>query len=170
MAARTEDRLYVIAEDQEGFFAARDATEAGIPAAAVQKLLASGRLRRVSRGVYHINKYPTSPRGEFWAAVLWPRGNADVRGVLSGETALLLHGGTDVNPGMIHVTIPKSFRTVRTPAPPIVVHFDDVSPDDIEYIDGLPVTTPERTLRDLRADPAQRRFAETFAEHLRSLG
>jgi hypothetical protein len=48
-----------------------------------------------------------------------------------------------------------------------VLHFDDIEGKDIELIEGLPVTTPERTLRDLRADPMQSRYADSFERSLR---
>jgi predicted transcriptional regulator of viral defense system len=167
MRPGTEDRLLALAEDQDGYFALKDAVAAGISAPLVMQLRGRGRLERVARGVYRIARFPTSAHGDLWTAVLWARGTANVRGILSGETALLLHGGTDVNPGFIHVTLPKRSRIERTPPAPITLHFDDVDRKDIELIDGLPVTTAQRTLRDLRADPTQSRYADSFEQSLR---
>jgi predicted transcriptional regulator of viral defense system len=162
MAKGTEDRLLALAEDQDGYFALKDAVGAGILASLVMQLHARGRLERVARGVYRLARFPNSRRGDLWTAVLWARGSANLRGVLSGETALLLHGGTDVNPSFIHVTLPKRSRIERTPPAPIVLHFDNIDRTEIEFIDGLPVTTARRTLNDLRADPAQSRYADAF--------
>lgn len=150
MSERTEDRLFELAGDQEGYFAIRDAVAAGIPKARVQQMLARGRLERVWRGVYRLTLYPTSRNGDLWAAVLWPKGNSDVKATLSHETALLLHNVSDVNPSSIHITIAKKNHIKRKPETPIVLHRADLAPHEIEYIDGLPVTTPERTLLDLR--------------------
>lgn len=125
---------------------------------------------RVARGVYRISRFPASPRADLWTAVLWPRGNASVKGILSGETALLLHGGTDVNPSLIHVTLPKRSRIERTPPAPIKLHFADIDQGDVELLDGLPVTSARRTLRDLRSDPAQSRYADTFERWLKEHG
>ncbi|HLY01611.1 MAG TPA: type IV toxin-antitoxin system AbiEi family antitoxin domain-containing protein [Candidatus Cybelea sp.] len=166
MAVRAEDRLLAISEDQDGYFAIRDAVAAGISAVHVQQLLARGRIERLSRGVYRLRRYPASPHGDLWAAALWPRGNADVRAVLSHETALLLHGGTDANPASIHVTVPKGSRIGRQPTPPLVLHYADLQASEIDHVDGLPVTTPERTLSDLRADAAMLRFADEFERAL----
>jgi predicted transcriptional regulator of viral defense system len=166
MVERAEDRLLAISEDQDGYFAIRDAVTAGISAAHVQQLLARGCIDRLSRGVYRLRRYPASPHGDLWPAVLWPRGNADVRGVLSHETALLLHGGTDANPASIHVTVPKGSRIGRQPKPPVVLHYADLEPSEIDYVDGLPVTTTERTLSDLRADVTMLRFADEFERAL----
>jgi predicted transcriptional regulator of viral defense system len=148
---RTEDRLFDLAGDQDGYFAVRDAVAAGIPKARVQQMLARGRLERLSRGVYRLRRYPVSRHGDLWAAVLWPKGNADVEGILSHETALRLHDVTDVNPASIHVTIPTANHIKREPEAPIVLHRADLAPKDVEGIEGLPVTTLERTLLDLRA-------------------
>lgn len=164
----TEDRLLALAEDQDGYFALKDAVASGIPAPLILQLHARGRLERLARGVYRIARFPASSHGDLWLAVLWPRGTADVRGILSGETALLLHGGTDVNPSLIHVTVPKRSRIGRRPPTPIALHFDNIDPRDAELIEGLPVTSAQRTLRDLRADPAQSRYADTFERSLRA--
>lgn len=164
----TEDRLLALAEDQDGYFTVKDAVASGIPAPLIMQLRARGRLERLARGVYRIARFPASAHGDLWLAVLWPRGAADVRGVLSGETALLLHGGTDVNPNLIHVTVPKRSRIKRRPPAPITLHFEDVGPGDVELIEGLPVTTAQRTLRDLRADQTQSRYADAFERSLRA--
>ncbi|MGC2407413.1 MAG: type IV toxin-antitoxin system AbiEi family antitoxin domain-containing protein [Candidatus Cybelea sp.] len=163
----TEDRLLALAEDQDGYFALKDAVAAGVPAPLILQLHARGRLERLTRGVYRIARFPVSSRGDLWAAVLWPRGSASVTGVLSGETALLLHGGTDVNPSLIHVTLPKRSRFKRRAPAPIVLHFDNIDSNEIELIDGLPVTTAQRTLHDLRADPTQSRYADAFERWLK---
>ncbi len=166
MAERVEDRLVALSEDQDGYFALRDAVAAGLPAPLILQLRSRGRVERISRGVYRVSNYPSSRFADLWAAVLWPRGNAAVRGVLSGETALLLHGGTDVNPAAIHVTVPKRSRIERSPTAPVILHFEDLGEDEVELIEGLPVTTAQRTLRDLRADPAQQRWANAFERYL----
>jgi predicted transcriptional regulator of viral defense system len=167
MPKKTEDLLLAIAEDQDGYFALKDAVAAGVLAPLVMQLYRRGRLERVTRGVYRLARFPASPRADLWTAVLWARGNASVRAVLSGETALLLHGGTDVNPNLIHVTLPKRSRIERKPPAPIKLHFADFDSADIDLIEGLPVTSPARTLHDLRADPAQSRYADAFERSLR---
>jgi predicted transcriptional regulator of viral defense system len=167
MPEKTEDRLLALAEDQDGYFALKDAVAGGVLAPLVMQLYGRGRLERVARGVYRLARFPASPRADLWTAVLWGRGNASVRGILSGETALLLHGGTDINPAQIHVTLPKRSRIERTPPEPIRLHFADINSDDIELIDGLPVTSPLRTLNDLRADPTQSRYADAFERWLK---
>jgi predicted transcriptional regulator of viral defense system len=158
MAERTEDRLFELAEEQAGLFALRDVVAEGVPATYVHQLLARGRLERVSRGVYRLARFPETAHADLWAAILWPVGLAGVRGVLSSVTALMLHGGTDVNPSEIHVSIPKALR-VKDPPLPLKVHHADVAPENVVYREGMPVTSPRRTLVDLRGQPRFSRWA-----------
>ena len=74
---------------------------------------------RVARGVYRIFRFPAVQCADLWTAGPLAEGQRLFSaGILSGETALLLHGGTDVNPSLIHVTLPKRSRIERTPPAP----------------------------------------------------
>jgi predicted transcriptional regulator of viral defense system len=81
------------------------------------------------------------------AAVLWPHG---VPGVLSHETALALYDLSDVNPAAIHLTVPATHRLRRPPPAGYRIHHGDLRPDEITGLEGLPITTVVRTLRDCR--------------------
>jgi hypothetical protein len=66
----------------------------------------------------------------------------------------------------IHVTVPGSTADPRTDVAPegvIVHHVPELHPDDVDVIDGIPVTSVSRTLIDL-ADVLQREeLRATFA-------
>ena len=65
----------------------------------------------------------------------------------------------------IHVTFPGSPEDPRSAAPPprppgvVVHHVPELHPDDVCVVDGIPVTSPARTLIDLAevADPDELR-------------
>jgi predicted transcriptional regulator of viral defense system len=85
----------------------------------------------------------------YMKAVLWPNGAI---GVLSHETALGLMDLSDVNPSRIHITVPLDHRNRRrVPPPGVQLHRADLLPEEVGSIEGLPVTTAARTIRDCAA-------------------
>jgi hypothetical protein len=81
-------------------------------------------------------------------AVLWPHG---ILAVISHESALVLHDLSDVSPPGVHITVPSTYRIRRRIPRVLTVHHADLEPRDREVIDGIPVTTPLRTIRDCAA-------------------
>lgn len=104
-----------------------------------------GTLERVSRGVYRLIDFPAQPLAQYMQATLWPYGR---RGVLSHETALSLWELSDVDPAKVHITIPADFRVQRVIPAYLVVHRDNLSSDDVTRLEGMPITTPSRTIHD----------------------
>jgi hypothetical protein len=85
-------------------------------------------------------------------AVLWPQvRRPDVAGVVSHESALAIHELSDVNPARVHITLPTAVRIRRDVPKGIVIHYADLAPEDLERVEGVPVTTPERAIRDAHA-------------------
>jgi len=148
---KTIDRLYTVAEANEGYFTLREAASAGIDRVLVMQAYRRAEIERIHRGVYRIAKYPLPKHPDLRAAILWPSGNATIPAVLSHETALALLGITDVNPASIHITIPKDIRISRVAPAPIVVHLADIAISEMDVVDDLPITNLERTTRDLEA-------------------
>lgn len=139
------DRVYYLAEPQHGYFTTRQAREVGVDARAIVMMARRGTVERVRRGVYRIARFPESPLGQYMEAVLWPHG---IRAVVSHESALVLHDLSDVNPASVHITVPRMFRIRRRIPSVLTVHHADLEPGDQEVIDGIPVTTPYRTIDD----------------------
>ena len=52
-------------------------------------------------------------------------------------------------PAKLHLTVPKLFRRMAPIPRAIVLHRGDLDPADIETLEGVPVTTPLRTIIDL---------------------
>jgi predicted transcriptional regulator of viral defense system len=146
------EQLYELAEGQDGYFATAQATKLGIDHKAINKAAYRGRIDRVSQGVYRFRRFPVlSERTHLWEAVLWPQARENVEAVLSHETALVLHGITDANPTRVHITVPMTFRLRRKAPIGLSVHRAKLLPDDYDHIDGLPVTSLDRTLLDITA-------------------
>ena len=68
-------------------------------------------------GLYRLDPFPAHALDSYRKATLWPYG---VEGVLSHETALDLYELSDVNPAMIHITVPKRYRLRRRNWPPSI--------------------------------------------------
>ena len=108
---------------------------------------------RVARGVYRLCGFPSPARDDLIVLSLLSHDRSgQPQAVVSHETALALHDLSDVNPVVIHLTVPQKFR--RQMPPTVVLHRADVPEMDWEERDGYRVTTPLRTLRDVAADPS----------------
>ncbi len=139
------DRLYEIAVAQEGHFTTAQAAEAGYYPALLAKYLRSRRIIRVRHGIYRIVHFPAGDREELVVVWLWT-GRV---GVFSHETALALHGLSDVLPARIHVSVPASWDRRRLRVPEGVdLHFDDVADSEATWVGAVRVTAVARTLND----------------------
>ena len=69
-----------------------------------------------------------------------------LRYTLSHETALVLYGISDANPGAIHLTVPVGARRRREAPKAVQVQRADLAPAEITVLEGLPVTTIGRTV------------------------
>lgn len=152
------DLLLERAVDQHGYVTTRDARDLGIDPTQLRLMAARGRLDRVSRGVYRIPVLPRTEHDELAEAVAWARG----RGVISHESALVLHGLSDVNPSRVHMTVPRDNHPRTAGGELYRLHRRTLPPTDVTEQDDLPVTTVARTIRDCLAagtDPTQLRRA-----------
>lgn len=142
--ART--RLFHIASEQAGYFTARQARGCGFSWALLSHHVRGGRFRRVRRGLYRFNEYPESPREQVLAA--WLAVGKD-QSVVSHESALDILGLSDVIPGQIHLTVPRSRRNLPD-IPGVRIHTSGRAPSaaDIVERDGMRVTSAARTIVD----------------------
>lgn len=138
--------LFDTASEQHGYFTAAQAAACGFGWDALSRGAASGRYRRVRRGLYRLRDYPSSPREDVAAA--WLALGKDVA-VVSHDSALDLLDLSDVVPDAVHLTVPRSRRYLRE-LPGVVVHTTTrpFGPKDTAVRDGIRVTSPTRTILD----------------------
>lgn len=137
--------LYEIAASQEGLFTTHQATSAGYSAPLLVHHQKAGRIARVRRGIYRLIHFPPGDHEDLIAAWLW----SEQAGVLSHQTALSLHGLSDVLPAQIHLTLPQSWRQRRLRVPQgIVLHYADVPTAERSWVGAVPLTSPRQTLND----------------------
>jgi predicted transcriptional regulator of viral defense system len=151
MSDLVHHELYELAEQQAGYFTAGQAKSAGIHRSTLRyHARAGGRFERVRRGLYRLRQFPSSPHEHVVAAWLPLRAAG---AVVSHESALDLYGLADVIPSAVHVSIPRARRGVR-PRSGVRVHTleGQLPGGHLRTIDGVPVTSPERTLVDSLED------------------
>ena len=141
-------RLQTLAASQQGLFTARQAIAAGFGASNHSYHVRRKNWVRERRGIYRLARMR---RGQECDYVLWSLWSMDdslsPQGVLSHDTALEIHGGSDVLPSKFHLSVPRGFGQRRRPKE-VVLHRADLDEKDIEARDGYRVTTPLRTLLD----------------------
>ncbi|HOE01416.1 MAG TPA: type IV toxin-antitoxin system AbiEi family antitoxin domain-containing protein [Kiritimatiellia bacterium] len=149
------DRLYRVAERQQGYFTAGQAVACGYPTSSHVYHRKQGAWQREGRGIYRLSRYPTTDDAQYVRWTLWSRNKQGVpQGVLSHQTALTLFDLSDLMPARIHLTVPLDFRRSATPPKVLVLHRGVLTKNDIEERQGYRVTRPLRTIADLLQDPA----------------
>ena len=83
-------------------------------------------------------------RIEFILGRLWATG----RGVVSYDSGLVAHELCDINPMMVHLTIPTRYRINRAGRDRYAIHHADLGADEITQLVAVTVTTIRRTLHD----------------------
>jgi hypothetical protein len=102
--------------------------------------------------VYRFTRFPVSRLSHYMEAVLWPQvRRPDVTGVISHQSALAIHELSDVSPTRVHVTLPTAVRIRREIPKGLAIHYADLASEDIERVEGVPVTAPARSIRDAHA-------------------
>ncbi|HZL48575.1 MAG TPA: type IV toxin-antitoxin system AbiEi family antitoxin domain-containing protein [Solirubrobacteraceae bacterium] len=138
--------LHRLAYSQEGLFTAQQAQERGYSAQLLAHHARTGRFTRVRRGLYRLSDYPTGEHEEIRAA--WLAVGME-RAIVSHESALVLHGLSDVLPNTVHLLVSRGHRGIRAPAGVTLHTATEVLPDDeIATRYGIRVTTPARSIID----------------------
>jgi len=139
------DRLFETASAQAGYFTTRQAAVAGYSTQLLLKYIRGGRVVRVQRGIYRVVHFPASEHEDLVTAWLW----SEQAGIVSHQTALALHGLSDLLPAQIHLTLPATWRQRRFRVPAgVVLHHADVPSEDRSWFGAVPITTPRRSLSD----------------------
>ena len=155
-----ERRLFEIAEAQQGFFTAKQAKAAGFAENTHPYHVQVGDWIREHRGIYRLALFPLTEHPDLVKWSLWSRNRNEVtEGVYSHQTALSLHELSDVNPAKLHMTVPTHFRRNSEIPGILVLHYQDLSDEDVQPAQGFEYTRPLRTILDLiEADSVERAF------------
>lgn len=143
--------LSALAAGQHGLFRADQAQVYGFSHSRLYELIKQGRLERRARGIYRFRDLPSSAHDDI--AEAWLRVGPDA--IASHETALSLHGLTDLMPTKFHFTVPRSSRG-RRPIPGIMLHTYlpsiAVPNNAVQTVEGIPTMRPEVAVIQAAAD------------------
>lgn len=141
-----------LAERQDGLITAAQCRELRLSTGDVRRLIRQGVWRTLSRGVYLVDAdlrgaVPTAPKALVRAGVLSCGPNA----VAVLESAAAVYGLHGLRPeARVHVSLPGNLAVPKRLADTTIVpHQLALSDGDVVVVDGIPVTTPLRTVADL---------------------
>jgi very-short-patch-repair endonuclease len=134
-----------IAARQHGVISVVQLLAAGLSHRAIQVRVQAGRLHRIHRGVYAVGHMNLNRQGWWMGAVLACGDGA----VLSHRSAGMHWGMLKAATGTVDVTVPGNGGRARRKG--IRVHrTTSLTPKDATIRQGIPTTTPARTILDLR--------------------
>ncbi|UUU45173.1 type IV toxin-antitoxin system AbiEi family antitoxin domain-containing protein [Streptomyces sp. NBC_00162] len=154
-------QLGAIAADQWGLVTARQAQAAGLSRVDLTRLIDAELLLRSAHGIYQLaGATPTSHLDikAAWlrldpATLAWERPlDGDRAAVVSYASACQLHDIGDIPADNVEISVPVR-RTTRENG--VILHKAAIPSGDMTFLEGLPVTTVDRTICDLlrsRAD------------------
>ncbi len=150
-----------VASGQWGMISTAQATVVGADARTLNRLANGGELERLAHGIYRLVGSPPGPFDDLRAAwlALDPRRTAAER-IAAGPTEIVSHRSAamlqelgDVDADMLEFTTSVRRQPRRAD---VRIHRGVISDDRWTLADGLPVTTPLRTIEDLAAAHADR--------------
>lgn len=145
-----ERALLALAATQGGFFTATQAASLGYTAPKRNYHVQAGNWIREHRGIFRISTHPLPSRPDLVIWWLWSRNRqGQAQGVYSHQTALSLHEITDAMPSRIHMTVPTNFRRSAALPQGLILHAAQLTPTQVEIIDGVPATKALRTILDV---------------------
>ncbi|HEY6730696.1 MAG TPA: type IV toxin-antitoxin system AbiEi family antitoxin [Solirubrobacterales bacterium] len=146
-----------LARRQHGIVARGQLLGLGMGRRAIAGRLRRGQLHEMFVGVYVVGSRRISRRGRWMGAVLAAGDGA----LLSHRSAAQLWGVAPSGSGRIDVTVPPH-RSVERDG--IVSHRARVAGDEMGMVDGIPVTSPFRTIFDLAAVASKREVERALHE------
>ncbi len=140
---RIEEEVAEVAAQQRFMVSRGDVLAAGGSDNAIRWRLEKGVWRRVQEGVYQTDRRGQDWRSKLMAAVL----AAGEGSLASHRAALVLWGMDGISSAPVEITVPYT----HGPIPRGTIVHRTRRPVEAEVLDGVPVTTPERTLLDCAA-------------------
>lgn len=156
--------LETIGSDQWGIVTTAQAQREGISRLQINRLAQKGVLQKDSQGVYFLPSAPMGPSAQIQASWIsldpkhflserWEKGPEIV---VSHESAAAIHGIGNLIPQADVFSATKRKQTSRSGIK--ILSNQSVDRNDIANIDGLPVTSIERTVADLAAQRIERNY------------
>lgn len=142
------------AKRNNGVFTSQEASALGLDRSTIKRRVDDGIFVRVAHGVFALPGTASRPDLTLRAAC------RSLGAVVSHETAALRHGMGPVRERSLNVTVPH--RTTHTYAGLKLHQSTDLLEAHLMYLDGLPITTPARTIVDLARTTGERQLARVL--------
>jgi very-short-patch-repair endonuclease len=167
--SRPDIAIARIAGNQHGVITAAQIAAAGLSPAGITRRLSAGRLHRIHRGVYAVGHRRLSNEGRWMAAVLTcgegailsHRSAAEHWGIRRRDRRPSVAGGR--GDGVVEVTVPGDAGRAKRGGIKLY-RSQTLLPKDSTRLGGIPVTTPSRTLKDLRTVVGRSEFGTALRE------
>lgn len=157
--SRPDLRFSRLAARQHGVISAVQLIATGLSRDAIRRRAEAGRLHRIHRGVYAVGHTRLSNEGRWMAAVLACGEGA----VLSHRSAAAHWGLLRARKGPVDVTVPTAAGRSRRPG--IRLHRStSLTRQAVTIRQGIPTTTPARTIADLRRVLERRELEKAIAQ------
>jgi very-short-patch-repair endonuclease len=139
-------QAWELAGRQHGIVTRQQLLRLGFTSRSIEHRRETGRLHLVSRGVYAVG-WPALDQRRRWMAALLACGED---AALSHRSAAALLGIGSEQTGRIDVSVPRRCELRRSGL--LIRGRPSLATDDIGFSDGIPVTSPARTLVDLTTE------------------
>jgi very-short-patch-repair endonuclease len=155
-----DDRLADLAAATHGIFTIADARVAGLTHGQIDRR-ARERWSRIYDGVFRVSGSPATWRGDLLAATL----AAGAASAISHRAAAPMYGLPGGRDDIVELTC---LRWKRTTQPGLVVHESRrLDARDLQLVDGIPVTRPERVILDLASYAPRSNYVELVIQAAR---
>jgi len=145
-------KLRNISNRQRGYFTTRQAMAAGYSNVLCNYHVANGHWLKVDRSVYRLSGYADTIESQFVRWVLWAIGENCSRLIaISHYSALYYYGLQETRPSKTYLSVTRPLQRKVLPEE-CALHLTDLASADYVRKTGFNITTPYRTLCDLRPD------------------
>ena len=164
MAARRQTELILreLGAAHHGVVMRTQLLERGLSRHAVDRLVRAGRLVVLRRGLYQVGPLPL-PRAVERAAVITGGPHARVSHRTAARLQSMLENGHHSK--QVEVSMPRGRR--RRMEGVRIHRVRDLRVDEVTMLDGIPITTPARTLLDIAETETGRDVEQAYAKALR---
>ena len=147
MDEKIEHLLFDIAEQQDGFFTAKQAKDAGYLPTHFDYWIKKKKWHKEPNGIYRLVDYPEVENPQLMLWYLWAKDKGE-EGVYSHETALALHHLTPHLPERLQMTVPRNYHK-ENPDPEILkFYYENLLRTDTCFVEKIKVVTPVRAIFD----------------------
>ncbi len=149
-------KLQTIADSQLGYFTAAQAAAAGFGSQLQSYHVKQGHWNKIDRALFQLPGYPSDQESHESALIRWSLWMVGAKSrqksvTVSHDSALYAHGLSEQQPEVIHLSVPPVQWNKEEKAG-LSLHRQDLQTHEIIRRKGYSITTPEKTLRDMKPD------------------